>query len=31
MKKKLDMYGTFFVTYDVWLRNEIIKKEILWL
>ena len=27
MKKKLDMYGTSFVTYDVWLRNEIIKKE----
>ena len=27
MKKKLDMYGTFFVTYDVWLRNEITKKE----
>ena len=27
MKKKLDMYGTFFVTYDVWLRNEITKNE----
>jgi len=21
-KKKLDMYGTFVVTYTIWLRNE---------